>query len=499
MQINEFINELGKRNYEKSKKLELYDVRKKNIDDEDINKISEKISEKIKEENQNIILISGDGRINTPYIMNKLAKIFLQNKIKILDAGHNNLTQTIEYATRKYNTSAVTITASHQPSEYNGFKIAFQNKYSVLKNNKNLESLIQQSWKNVKKPDIYYVQSNLNKDYSEIITEKFKHLKKGPKINFLYDAMQGISFHYFKDIMSNLKLNSFDAVRQYPNAYFNMDYKNEGPDPLKKVNFELLKKNIDVNKLKNYDFIAIVDGDGDRFGLAVNNELIDSPIITAVRAKYLLEKFKKNNTKRKEKPAFVAEYCLYAMINEYLKNEIDIFPVKRGRPSHIEKILELKEDRAVLGGSEISLHNYNEEGIDDGIETTLLFYEIVQKEKKDGLMKRIDEAKKGLKKSHEELRIKTEKENKKIIQDIVEHYKSYEKYKDFNDAIFKINETEFLVHASNNDPNEIAIISFGDNLKEILGNYEQLYETLNEIEKDLGNKLNNKVKNIKWN
>ena len=81
----------------------------------------------IKKYHQNTVVVGHDNRVSSPILSNGLIKGIIDSGSNVIDVGL--VTTPMFYFARKYFSipTAVMITASHNPSEYNGFKISFEN------------------------------------------------------------------------------------------------------------------------------------------------------------------------------------------------------------------------------------------------------------------------------------------------------------------------------------------------------------------------------------
>ena len=79
----------------------------------------------IKKYHQNTVVVGHDNRVSSPILSNGLIKGIIDSGSNVIDVGL--VTTPMFYFARKYFSipTAVMITASHNPKEYNGFKISF--------------------------------------------------------------------------------------------------------------------------------------------------------------------------------------------------------------------------------------------------------------------------------------------------------------------------------------------------------------------------------------
>ena len=234
------------------------------------------------------VIVGYDNRLSSKYLTSKLIAGLLKSGVDVINLG---LVTTPMFYCAKYKLDIVTgimVTASHNPKEYNGFKISFDkigNAYG---------DKIRALRDYIKKEEFLSGSGNLS-FYD--ITDEYKQLIKdsisiNKKIKVVIDCGNGTTSIIVKKIFS-----SFDIECDYLYSESDGNFKNHHPDPSKEENMEDLKKR--VVEL-GFDLGIAFDGDGDRVGFVDN-----------------LGNF------------YTADYYL-AIMSNYMKNEIDklLFDVK---------------------------------------------------------------------------------------------------------------------------------------------------------------------------
>ena len=108
-----------------------YDIRgivekdfKKNV----VNNLGKAFGTFVRNENKKIIIVTGDIRLSTPKLKKWFIDGLLSCGINVIDGGIVP-TPTNYFSMFNYNIDgAVQITGSHNPSDYNGFKLSFNKK-----------------------------------------------------------------------------------------------------------------------------------------------------------------------------------------------------------------------------------------------------------------------------------------------------------------------------------------------------------------------------------
>ena len=378
----------------KLKEPKLFDGRGRNIPRGMCYTFGKTIAARLKEAKQEFFLISGDGRRDTPYIIEELTQALTEAGINVLYAGYNNTTPMFETERERLQICGANVTASHQSSEYNGVKLVIDIR------NPNLGNLLSSPSVKRGRKNVFFVGEELEQDYLDNLDQRIG------KINFdgeiLYDALQGVSFDVFKEIARRKRIK-FKAFRAKPDGLFQLTF--NGPDPLDAENFRILRSFFDISK---YSLVAIVDGDGDRFGLATPSGFVASPYLAALRAEF------------SGKKGFVAEHCLGSIIQDYLRDNsrnITVISCNRGRTNFIPEIKKL----GVLG-AEIALHNYNSMGIDDGVENTFELIKIIERlggDKK--LEEKLREIETKTRRFYPEIRVRTNRPSKRIVDELAKN------------------------------------------------------------------------------
>ncbi|MFI4954452.1 MAG: phosphomannomutase/phosphoglucomutase [Gammaproteobacteria bacterium] len=210
------------------------------------------------EKNQKQFIVGRDGRLSSPEIAHMLIDGILESGCEVIDVGMVP-TPVLYFATQTIGTgTGVMVTGSHNPKQYNGFKMliagdtlygdAIQALYQRIVNG-NLVKDIKGS----------YSKQNVQDQYLEKITTQIQ-LKRPLKI--VIDSGNGVT--------GNLAPRLFEALgcNVIP-LYCEIDghFPNHHPDPMVPKNLEMLIKTV---KSKRAHLGLAFDGDGDRLGLVTN-------------------------------------------------------------------------------------------------------------------------------------------------------------------------------------------------------------------------------------
>lgn len=224
-------------------------------------------------ENSPKILIGMDTRPNGEQIKDKLIEGLCAGNAKVSVAGVVS-TAGLCYLTKTLNFDyGVMITASHNPSEYNGIKIFTKKGYKI---NENQEYFIEKHLKmpkKLKKMQFDTISTQPYLDYLNSINKrKFKNLK------VFIDCANGATSGYAKGVLENLGLNVV-AINTQGEI-------NKNASVLDKTTF------ITNFKHSNAEIGFCFDGDGDRV-MCITKEtgILDGDKILYILSRYFKQKF----------------------------------------------------------------------------------------------------------------------------------------------------------------------------------------------------------------
>ena len=242
------------------------------------------------------IVIGHDCRFGGKLFVETAVKVFVSKGIKVHLAKSYISTPMISMGVKELNASVgVVITASHNPPEYNGYKLKgyFGGPLSSEKVEE-VESLIPSEDKiylNQVDIDVQIKNGNINiVDLENMYLERVKSsfdidAIKNSGLNFAYDAMYGAGQNVMKKLFPEMTFLHCD---------YNPSFNDQAPEPIDKnlIEFSELIKN-----RKNIAAGLATDGDADRLGLYNSKgEFVDSHHIILLLLLYL---FKYKNLKGK--------------------------------------------------------------------------------------------------------------------------------------------------------------------------------------------------------
>ena len=403
------------------------------IDANDAYTIGRSFGTYIKQFNETETLIGHDNRHSSPELSEALIKGIRESGMNVIDLGL--VTTPMYYAAKKIYkiNTGIMVTASHNPKEYNGFKISFSkigNAYGKL---------ITDFRDFTSKLEFNEGNGSLEKrNIKELYLEQIKNsINLNKKIKVVVDCGNGTGSVIIKDVLEKL------GIEYYPlYCDSNADFPNHHPDPSVHDNqIDLAKKVVELG----YDFGFGVDGDADRVGIVdEKGNILTSDIYMIIMYRYL-------NKQLKNRKALFDVKCSRALIDELKK--LDIEPVMYRTGASYTNMM-MQEGNFDFGG-EFSGHLFFRDkypGFDDGIYAGLRILEILS-----NTDKKLSELYENINTyySTEELRASVTDENKFEIVDKIKEYCNEKNYKviDIDGARIEFEDGWALVRASNTGPN----------------------------------------------
>ncbi len=422
-----------------------YDVRgiyPEEINESDMHKIATAYCQFAKPQE---VVIGSDIRLSSPSLKKAAIKAVADQGIKIIDIGEIS-TDMLYFSVAYYNyAGGFSITASHNPKEYNGVKfvreesrpissdsglfdirdIAINNKIEIADYELTEEQKFLVEKKNIL--DDYAVKIKSFVDFSKI--KPFKIIAN-PNFGLAGKALEKILDGTGIEIV---KLN-FNPDGNFPKGR---------PDPLIPENRNELSKLVVEHKA---DFGVAWDADADRcFFFTEKGEFIEGYFITALLAQIFLQK--QNNQKQER---IIHDTRLTWAIEDIVKKNNGLAVASKAGHSFIKE--RMKKENAIFGG-EVSAHYYFRDYYfcDNGMIPLVMMLEFLSKQNKT-LSEIMQEV--FWNKYFVSGEINSEVENVKIILEKAENiYSSDAKKIDKTDGIsIEYSDWRFNLRGSNTEP-----------------------------------------------
>ena len=409
------------------------------------------------------VVTARDGRISGDRLQHKFQEGVLSSGCNVLDIGKVP-TPLLYFATFENGISdGVMLTGSHNPKNYNGFKIVLDKKSTTSEKIDEIKSIIfeERFWDGNGKLSFL----NIKEQYLAKIKEKIK-IKKPLKI--CLDCGNGIGGVIAPEAF---KLSGIELIELFTEVDGN--FPNHHPDPSNPKNLVDLQNKVKETKS---DLGIALDGDGDRVGL------IDSDGEVIYPDKYMMLLVEDILSKHKKGSIVYDVKCSTNL--EKIISDLNGTPVM-SRTGHSYIKSKIIETDALLGG-EMSGHIFfNDDwyGFDDAIYSALRIIEVISK-------KNIS-SNKIFKKypsffSTPEINISIPDQIKfKLIDEIKLHIKSSRfKYIDIDGVRLESETAWGLVRASNTSPN-IVLRFEGQTEKDLLEIKNYFKTILSKIDNNL--------------
>jgi len=379
-----------------------YDIRgifEKELNKESVTKIGYALASKISGE---YVSVGYDARSHSPILFEYLVAGLNAGGKKVLGMG---LVPTpVNYFTNYQEWDGITpsasvmITGSHNPSEYNGFKITVdkapffgEDIYALGAECEAMEM------PNAVERDVTEIDANSR--YIDFIVNEFQHLKAMPT-KIVYDCGNGVAGVVLPEIFEKLQLHT-KGIYVEPDGTF----PNHHPDPSVEKNL------VDIKALleKEGDIAFAYDGDADRIAVLTHKNNIKGDMMALLYSMNM------------DKPTVVGEVkCSQVMYDELERRGATAIMYKTGHSNLKVKMKEVNADLAC----EVSGHVFFKNryfGYDDAIYATLRMLELLYEGiDLDGELAKLPQVF-----STEEIKVETTEEQKfKIIEKVKELLKN---------------------------------------------------------------------------
>lgn len=337
-----------------------YDIRgifEKELNEATVTRLGEALAQEMKPFG-NVVAVGYDARSHSPILFEYLTAGLNAGGMTVLGMGMvlTPVNYFCNYQTFDGITpcASVMITGSHNPSEYNGFKITINKTpffgESIYALGRKIDAMPTPA-----KCERNVIEIDALSRYKEYMIAAFSHLK-GMKERIVYDCGNGVAGLAIEEIFAKLGLNA-KGIYVDPDGTF----PNHHPDPSEEHNLEDIKKLLS----QEGDIAFAYDGDADRIAVLTHKNNIKGDIMALLYALKM------------DKPTVIGEVkCSQVMYDTLRARGATAVMYKTGHSNLKVRMKELGADLAC----EVSGHVFFADryfGYDDAIYATLRMLELL--------------------------------------------------------------------------------------------------------------------------
>ena len=312
------------------------------------------------------VAIAYDCRNNSKFFAEIAASVLTANDIKVFLFDSLRPTPELSFAVRHFSChSGIVITASHNPKEYNGYKVYWSDGGQIVAPHD--KNIIDEVNKITDINDVKFAGNNdklvmIGEEIDNIYIDKLCSLSMSPEIiskhndiKIVYTPLHGAGVKLVPKMLSQL---GFANIINVPEQDIN-----DGnfptiasPNPEESSALKMaIEKALEVNA----DLVMATDPDGDRVGIAVRNknnefELLNGNQTASIITYYLLKKWSEKGLLQ-GKEYIVKTIVTTNLLNEIAKKfDVECFDVLTGFKYIAEKIKENEGVKKFIAGGEES-------------------------------------------------------------------------------------------------------------------------------------------------
>lgn len=414
------------------------------------------------------LVISNDDRLSADKIMQALTKGLMETGINVIYGGKATSPMLYYAICHLKKSGGISITASHNPKDYNGFKINKANAVPIT------QTEIQELYNLINSEDFYIPEEkgtlenfDIYSIYKNNFTNTFQFKKK---VKVVIDCANGVAGRYYPEIFEALNA---EVIKLYCEPDGN--FPNHEPDPSHPKNCTKLIEEVLKHEA---DFGLSFDGDGDRVGVVDNQgQYINCDIVLLLIAM--------NALKKKPNSKIICDIKCSSILDEVIPEHKGT--LIRGKTGHtfIKKLI--KDEKALLGG-ESSGHMFFTEncfGYDDACLAGIHILEILTNSQST-LSELVSKIPKRF--NTPEIKVKCPDEEKfKVMEKIKSYYTEREKCSTIDGVKVFFNKDDWaLLRCSNTTPYISMRFESNkeNNLKDIQEKVFEHLETYQEIKRN---------------
>jgi len=280
-----------------------------------------------KENIKNGVVIGHDNRLNSRKFCLDCASLLSSKGIKVYIFDDLRPTPEISYAIRKLNAiGGIIITASHNPKEYNGYKVYdetgcqltdFKNSLLIMEINK-IDDIL--SYEFSQRKDLI---TTLGYDFDKQYYDEIKNLSLNnlntKNLKIVYSPQHGTALNGVKEILTSLGYSLHLVESQCPpDPYFSNTQSPNPEDP------NAYTKSIELAEQINADLLLTTDPDGDRIGVGLKHNGTYH-LLTGNQTACLILDYILNNKKHDNNSLVISSIVTTSLLEEIAKKHNTFF------------------------------------------------------------------------------------------------------------------------------------------------------------------------------
>jgi phosphoglucomutase len=236
---------------------------------------------KRKNKSEKGVVIARDSRRMSDVFAKEAASIMAGNGVKVYYFEDITPTPICSFAIRKLSTvSGIVITASHNPPEYNGYKVYWEDGGQVIppydkeiiehvKNNDSISKIHKQDFNEaVKNAKIIILKNEIHEAYIKQLEKTAFRKKTESSVKIVYTPLHGTGYRIIPETLNHFGFRKINIVKEQsePDSDFpTVKY----PNPEEK---EALALSLKLAEKVNADIIMATDPDSDRIGVGFKDD-----------------------------------------------------------------------------------------------------------------------------------------------------------------------------------------------------------------------------------
>lgn len=320
------------------------------------------------------VVIAYDSRHRSDEFALEAALVLAANGIKVYLFDELRPTPELSFAVRELRAiGGIVITASHNPPEYNGYKVYWEDggqvvpekAHEIIAEINEIDDFELVKWidreEALEKGLLEYIGEEIDDRYIEemlkVLDNRELALKKGKELSIIYTPLHGTGYKPVKRILTELGFGNLHIIEEQ--AVYDPDFSTvKSPNP---EDFSVFKMALDRAEKYEPDLIIGTDPDGDRVGIVVkdlqgNYVGLTGNQVGVLLSDYILDQLKKAD-KLPENGVIIKTIVSTEMAGKVAENYgIELMDVLTGFKFIGEKIKEFEEsgDKTFIFGFEES-------------------------------------------------------------------------------------------------------------------------------------------------